>query len=440
MIGSSPVKSQRDLFLPLLSDFIDMRHELVLLGNAIDWGYFDSEFAPLYSDTGQPAMPIRFMVGCLMLKRIYNLGDETLPGAWVSNPYMQYFCGEAHFQHQFRCDPSDFVHFRKRIGHRGVEKIFAHSVALHGSRALCKVVNSDTTVQENYTTFPTDAKLAKRVIDGCKRIADAEGMDQRQSYARVSKQLLRESYNANHPRRRKKAGKARRKLRTLAGRVIRELERKLPDSALERHASWIELASRVITQQRHDKDKVYSLHKSYTCCIAKGKAAKPYEFGNKVGLMTHPTKKVILAIEAFDGNPHDSTTIAPLLEQMERTLQHTPQEVVYDRGGKGRAQIDGVTITTPNKPKANEPESQRRAKRRKFRRRSGIEAIIGHLKTDHRLGQNYLHGQQSPQINAMLAAAGWNLKKWMQQASKKIKNAIFRWTEWPHSFTYFALN
>jgi transposase, IS5 family len=90
MIGSSPVKSQCDLFLPLLSDFIDMRHELVLLGNTIDWDYFDSEFAPLYSDTGQPAMPIRLMVGCLMLKRIYNLGDETLPGAWVSNPYIRH--------------------------------------------------------------------------------------------------------------------------------------------------------------------------------------------------------------------------------------------------------------------------------------------------------------------------------------------------------------
>jgi transposase, IS5 family len=208
-------------------------------------------------------------------------------------------------------------------------------------------------------------------------------MDQRQSYARVSKQLLRDSYNANHPRRAKKVGKARRKLRTLAGRVIRELERKLPEAALQRHASWIELASQVITQQRHDKDKVYSLHKPYTCCIAKGKAAKPYEFGNKVGLMTHPTKKIIVA---FDANPHDSTTIAPLLQHMKRTLQNTPQEVVYDRGGKGRAQIDGVTITTLNKPKAIETESQRRAKRRKFRRRSGIEAIIGHLKTDHRLG------------------------------------------------------
>ena len=55
------------------------------------------------------------MIGCLILKHPYNLGDETLAKEWVMNPYMQYFCGETIFQHRFPCDPSDFVHFRKRI-------------------------------------------------------------------------------------------------------------------------------------------------------------------------------------------------------------------------------------------------------------------------------------------------------------------------------------
>ncbi len=49
MIGKSPIKSQRDMFRPLLEDFIDMRHDLVLLGNKIDWGYFEREFSPYYT-------------------------------------------------------------------------------------------------------------------------------------------------------------------------------------------------------------------------------------------------------------------------------------------------------------------------------------------------------------------------------------------------------
>lgn len=138
---------------------------------------------------------------------------------------MQYFCGEAYFQHKFPFDPSDFVHFRKRIGVEGVEKIFSHSVTLHGKDAKRKMTLSDTTVQENNTTFPTDAKLAKKVLDRCNAIADKEGILQRQSYSRTSKQLLRDTYNPSHPKRFKKARKAQQKLRTLAGRLLRELDR-----------------------------------------------------------------------------------------------------------------------------------------------------------------------------------------------------------------------
>jgi len=194
MTGTSPNKTQRDIFQPLLTDFIDVDHQLVILADRIDWKYFEQTFAGHYSHTGQPAMPIRFMVGCLLLKWIYDYGDETLAKALVVNPYMQYFCGEAYFQHTFPCDPSGFVHFRKRIGQDGVATIFSHSVAIHELGGRFNQNLSDTTVQENDVTFPTDAKLAKTVIDHCNRIARAEGVDQRQSYKRVSKQLVRDSY------------------------------------------------------------------------------------------------------------------------------------------------------------------------------------------------------------------------------------------------------
>jgi IS5 family transposase len=152
---------------------------------AIDWQYFEQSFSPYYSVVGQPAMPIRLMVGVHILKHLYNLGDETLVLAWIMNPYMQYFCGEAHFQHEFPCDPSDFVHFRKRVGEAGIEKIFAYSVQIFGKEAREDVQLSDTTVQENHTTFPTAAKLAYKIIKNCHVIAQKETIKQRQTYKRV---------------------------------------------------------------------------------------------------------------------------------------------------------------------------------------------------------------------------------------------------------------
>ena len=57
---------------------MNLNHELALLADKIDWKYFEDAFSEYCSNTGKPAMPIRLMVGSLMLKRIYNLGDETL--------------------------------------------------------------------------------------------------------------------------------------------------------------------------------------------------------------------------------------------------------------------------------------------------------------------------------------------------------------------------
>jgi IS5 family transposase len=166
MLGKLPDKNQRELFRPMLADMIDPTHEMVLLANTIDWDYFENEFSSLYSYIGQSSVPIRLIVGCLILKHLENLGDETLPKRWIRDPYMQYFCGMRCFEHEFPFDPSDFCHFRKRIGEEGFEKIFAHSVRLHGKEMSKGAWHlSDTTVQENNTTFPTDAKLCKKVID-----------------------------------------------------------------------------------------------------------------------------------------------------------------------------------------------------------------------------------------------------------------------------------
>jgi IS5 family transposase len=74
-----------------MEDFIDMRHELVLLGNKIDRSYFEKEFAPYYSDKGAPSVPIRLMVGCLLLEHLHNLGDDRIPGFWVRDVYFQHF-------------------------------------------------------------------------------------------------------------------------------------------------------------------------------------------------------------------------------------------------------------------------------------------------------------------------------------------------------------
>ena len=418
--------SNRELFRTRLEDLINPYHELALLAKAIDWQYFENEFKSYYSEKGAPSVPIRTMVGCLMLKHLYNLGDEKVPEHWMRDVYFQYFCGGVFFEHKFPFNPSDFCHFRKRVGEAGIAKIFAYSVKLHGSDVAnqAKFVLSDTTVQENNTTFPTDAKLCKKVIDKCNKIAEKEGIKQRHKFKKESKQLLRDTYNGQHPRRAKQSRKAKKRLKTISNKMLRELDRKMTEGQKNKHKITLDLFKRAVNQQKTDKDKVYSLHKSHTKCIAKGKPHKPYEFGNKSGLITggRKGKKIILAALGFIDNIFDGHTIEPLLNQMETNGLPLPKELAYDRGGKGKSEIKGVKIIIPSPPKNTDTQYQKKTKRKKCRARAAIEPIIGHLKTDFRMQKNYLMGINGVQINILMASTAWNLKKMME----KLKETFFR--------------
>jgi transposase, IS5 family len=114
-----------------LKEFLSLNHAHVILAEKFPWNDIERDLSKHYSHSGRQTKPIRLMVGLLLLKQMYNLGDETLMPVWVLYPYFQYFCGESEFQWSFPCDQSDLVHFRKRIGNDGVEKIFSGSVSIN---------------------------------------------------------------------------------------------------------------------------------------------------------------------------------------------------------------------------------------------------------------------------------------------------------------------
>jgi hypothetical protein len=116
-----------DLFRARLDQIINLKHELVLLADKIDWDWIDGEIAPLYSENGRPGIETRFMIGLLLLKHIYGLSDEGVCERWVHDPYFQFFTGEEFFQHAFPHERSDLSHWRKRLGDK-LELLLAESL------------------------------------------------------------------------------------------------------------------------------------------------------------------------------------------------------------------------------------------------------------------------------------------------------------------------
>lgn len=428
MLGKLPPHTdQADLFRLKLSSIIDMHHSLVILAHQIDWPSIEKDLAQFYSDEGRPSIPIRIIAGLLMLKYMFSESDESAIDRWIENPYWQYFSGEQYFQFEQPFDPSEFVHFRKRIGAKGLEAILSYTVRLHAHAESEKEVHIDTTVQEKNITFPTDAKLAHKIIKKCRSIAIDEGIELRQSYRRIVKQLMKDQYNSKHPSRIKKARKAIRRLKTIAGRLVRELNRKLHPDDFSKHAWMLDQCEKILNQKRDDKSKIYSLHEPHVSCIAKGKAHKQYEFGNLVSIVKGAQSGVITAVKCFQGNPHDSKTLGQTLEQSTRVRikagGHSAVLAVTDRGFRGVKEVNGVTICIPDSKRHTTPYEKVKARKR-FRARAGIEPVISHLKYDHRMLRNYLKGIEGDENNALLAAIGFNLRKKLN----KIKALIaFLW-------------
>jgi transposase, IS5 family len=213
---------------------------------------------------------------------------------WVRDAYFQYFCGEAEFQWKFPCDPSDLVHFRKCISEKGTEKIFAISVCLQGKDLINDDIIVDTTAQKKNITFPLVSKLYIKIIPKCNAITASEGVELRQNYHRTTKKLLLQLHFSHHPKRKKLAIKALKKLKVIAGRQVRDIQRKLPADKLQLYIADIELFNQVLSQHRYSKNKIYSLHEPQTSCIAKDKAHKEYEFGCKTSFAMLPKSNIIV--------------------------------------------------------------------------------------------------------------------------------------------------
>ena len=411
MLSNKKPTAQLGLFHGL-ADQLNQKHPLFLLAHRINWSLFEDSFKKHYSEKmGKSAKPIRLMVSLLILKHVRNLSDENLVEHWSENLYYQYFSSEQFFQPNIPCVPTELVAFRQRIGEEGVELILKESIRVNepGNNVGGDIVVSvDTTVQEKNITYPTDDKLYKKIMKKCLKIADKEAIDLRQSYTRVTKILGYQQRFKNSRQGAKAARKASKKIKIIAGRLVRDIARKLPLERLGLHLPALKLYQRVLSQKREDHHKIYSLHEPDVKCYSKGKEHKKFEFGSKASILIDQATGIIMGAINFTQTIHDSKTLPDVLDQFERINGLQPKEVYVDRGYRGIRQYkqSNICVPAPNKHITKQ-------QRKRHSRRSAIEPIIGHLKQDYRLCKNYLKGILGDNMNLILAAAAMNFKRRM---------------------------
>jgi transposase, IS5 family len=402
-----------DLFRARLSQQLDMRHPLVRLAGLIDWQGFETRFGEFYHPhVGRPGVPIRLMVGLCYLQHTFALSDQAVVERWVENPYWQYFCGFDYLQLALPIDPSSLVRWRQRIGQDGLELLLQETIAAAQRGEAVKPqslerVSIDTTVQPKAIAHPLDSRLYHRGREILVRLAKRHGVPLRQSYARLGKKALRLASRYAHARQMKRARREIKRLKTYLGRVFRDVRRKL-EGRPEVAAHFDEALTRVerlLAQQRTDKNKLYALHAPEVACIAKGKAHKKYEFGAKVSVAVTNREGLVVGMQAHPGNPYDGQILAPALAQAERLTGVAPKRCYADRGYRGHGVNGDTAVFVAGRRRGITPTI-----RRELRRRSAIEAMIGHMKLDGKLARNHLKGALGDAVHALLCGAGHNLR------------------------------
>lgn len=424
-----------DLFRARLDQIINMKHELVQLGGRLDWDWLDREIAPLYSDQGRPGIETRFVIGLLLLKHIFALSDEQVCERWVYDPYFQHFTGEEFFQHAFPHERSDLTHWRKRLGDK-LALLLAESLRLaHETGALrtqdLKRVTADTTVQPKAVSFPTDAKLLHAAIKGLTRLARKHGVKLRQSYQRIAKRAAMMAGRYAHAKQFKRHHRELRLLRSRLGRIIRDIGRKIAGQpALEEaFAPALSRARQIRSQQQRQRGwKLYSFHAPEVECIGKGKARAPYEFGVKASIVTTnaraPGGRFVLHATALPGNPYDGHTLGAVIDATEKLTGCAVERGYVDKGYRGHDAVN---------PRRVFISGQKRGVfgviKRELKRRSAIEAVIGHMKNEGHLGRCWLKGRAGDAANVILAAVGYNFRlvlAWLRAFLRLILHALFQ--------------
>jgi len=399
---------QDQLFQVRLDVVCDPSNPLVKLADRIDWEALDEQFASLYAKDGRPATASRMLIGLTLLQSLYGLSEDDVVNRWPENPYWQYLCGEAFFQHQRPIVRSGLSKWRKRVKDKGMEALLQQTLAVGLATGAVKDtslkrVSVDTTVQPKAVTHPTDAKLLNRSRERLVRLAKKQDITLRQSYQRKGPQAVLKAGRYAHARQMRRMAKEVRRLKTYLGRVVRDIERKTENMS-ESLSAELTLAKRLLRQQRHDKDKLYSLHEPHVACISKGKAHKKYEFGNKVSLCVTNKEGFILGAQGLEGNPYDGHTLKGTLDQVTELTGIRPERCYVDRGYKGHGVTETKVFLSGQKRHVTPTI------KKELKRRSAIEAVIGHQKTEGRLGWNRLRGVLGDKINALMAAIGYNLR------------------------------
>lgn len=404
---------QEDLFRHRLEIVTLTRRPLVRLSGSIDWEHLDTLLKEFFEEAavGQPPKQTRLMY----LKHTYRLSDEALVKQSMESRILRYFYGETYFQHEPRILLTTLIRYPHRLKQADCGELLrmtseaGHTEAVIRPQDIARVVVG-TNVMDKATTYPTDDKLYLKSLFRLDRQAKHYGGVLRQIHTRTAKQpTVKAGQRYAHAKQFRHMRMALKQSERRLGRVTRDIARKTAGWASIPHtlAHELQLAKQLLTQKPTSNNKLYSPHAPEVERISTGKAYKRYSSSAKNGIVASLKTPFILATHALSNNPYDGNTPPRSLTNTKINTGVPINTAVVDKGCRSHLRAWArVNFILPCQRSQIEPRPQERCQQ--LRRRSVIDSLIGHMKTNGLLDLNWLKGRLGDAMHVVLCAAGQN--------------------------------
>ena len=284
-----------------------------------------------------------------------------------------------------------------------------------------KVLKQTSSKNNFYQNANIEFKELNNAIDICKKNLEKNNVKLTNEEEEKIKNN-QENFNNAKGRGKKQTKTALKTLRSICKSMVRKLEKKSSNKELLKKDDEIVKIKNMLKEKKDTR--IYSLHEPEVGCITKGKAGVKHEYGSKASIVVTKNSGVIVGAADFARNPNDSTTLKDSIDSVRENTGNTPQDCYVDRGYRGAQEKNSeINVHIPSSPTGDMTDEEKSEARVNFGRRSSVEPIIAHLKSDHRLNRNYLEGRIGDKNNLLLACSAYNFKKWIINQSDKDKES-----------------
>jgi len=404
------------------------------LEKLMPWQDIEELLSDLFSDSGRNAIPVRQIVGALIIQSDKSLSDRDTMETIMETPMLQYFLGLDDFMMDAPFDYTLLCKYRQLIGidiaKEMIDTLLKHHKVMGQKPDSEKThegsLSIDATAVPVNITYPTDLKLLNQVrekteelIDECHKTSKEETkprtyrQEARTEYLKYAK-AKRLSNNARRTSLRKQLQYIKRNIETIESRYALN----------EDQNSEFETCKTIYTQQytmwethtNRIDDRIVNLYQPHIRCIIRGKAGSPYEFGPKVAV-SKVNGFVHIDELSFD-NFNESLTLKSIVERYKANHGVYPEVVRADkiyqtRDNKSYCKNLGIRLSGKplGRPKDNPDETVEALRKEDFIKRLEIEGVIGVAKTRYGLDKLMTRLPESQKASIGLVFFCMNLRQ-----------------------------